>query len=396
MNFNEDSFKEAMRHVFAAESGQEWEEACQRIPEVQPDPLLLYWGQTLEVLEASSRAILDETADDEKFGRVDRGWVRIHNLYKVRGHPQCAYQIIVRLYPFMRRHEIASNEWWHKGSSCWFMGLTGLQCGRVTEAQMYFTLALIEDAIAFRLGGNRDPNTLPAYAWLSSAVGYSSQQAQLLLTSITSVLTALAAVDPTEPERTYIRAICRIDHFMEEWADLPFLEATAQALLKWALGLKGLTTGGEPLEVVTCYLVETTPGLRAAMRIKGSDAENDVLIRNSHESGPLSDFGRYFLAQCKNPKKGAVGAPVLREFVGRLAETGCNFGVFVSPTGITGRQTKKNIAADRVLLKAQQRTGIMVSVLNGKLLTALCAGTKQLLDVLPGHYVEERFDLYRK
>jgi len=396
MNFNDDNFKEVMGHIFAAKSDQEWEEACQRIPKVQPDPLLLFWGQTLEVLETSSRAILAKIADDTKFGLVDRGWVRVHNLYKVMGHPQRAYQIITRLYPFMRRYEIETNKWWHKGNPCWFMGLSALECGRVVEARLYFTLALIEDAITYRINGNTHPSKLPAYAWLSSAVSYSSQQAQHLLDSITSVLTGLFAVDPTEPERTYIRAICRIDHFMEEWADLPFLQSTAQALLKWALGLKGHTTGGEPLEVVTCYLVETTPGLRAAMRVKGTDAENDILIRNNHETGPLSDFGRYFLAQCKNPKKDAVGAPVLREFVGRLAETGCTFGVFVSPTGITGRTTKKNIAADRVLLKAQQRTGITVSVLNGKLLSELCVGTKQLLDVLPGHYVEERFDLYRK
>lgn len=396
MNFDAEKFKEEIRHAFATESDQEWEKVYNRIPILQPDPLLSYYGQTLEVLETSSREILTGIADQADFSRVDRGWIRIHNLYKVRGHQDIAYQIIIRLYPFIRRYEIEANKWWHKGNPCWFMGLTALQCDRVLDARLYFTLALIEDAITYRLGGNTDPSMLPAYSWLSSAVNYSSQQAQQLLASITSVLATLSKVDATEPERTYIRTICKIDHFMEDWANLPFLQATAQALLGWALGLKGDKAGGEPLEVMTCYLIETAAGFRAAMRVKGSDTENDILIRNGHESRPLNDLGRYFIAQCKNQKKAAVGAPILREFVGRLAETGCSFGVFVSPTGITGRKTKKYIAADRVLLKAQQRTGITVSVLNGKLLSELCDGTKQLLDVLPGHYIEERFDLYRK
>lgn len=96
---------------------------------------------------------------------------------------------------------------------------------------------------------------------------------------------------------------------------------------------------GRLLEDLSCYLMESVPGVAIAERNKlnaFATEEIDVAVWNEQErQGGLYFLPFVILIECKNWSK-PVGSQEVVYFANRLQHRGCDYGILVAAEGVTG------------------------------------------------------------
>jgi hypothetical protein len=115
---------------------------------------------------------------------------------------------------------------------------------------------------------------------------------------------------------------------------------------------------GKALERLAHYLVSSMPGCRAYWRVKSKQTDYDVVGCFEGAGRDFrTEFGRYFLCECKDWARTVDFSAVAKfAYVLRAAKSG--FGIIFSKEGLSG--TMRNTDAMRVLVKLYQSDGIVI------------------------------------
>ena len=114
------------------------------------------------------------------------------------------------------------------------------------------------------------------------------------------------------------------------------------------------TEQGQALENLICSLFSLVPGItithRNTLNVFKTE-EIDVALWNDREDTGLSFLPNIILVECKNWSD-RVSSEEVNWFDSKLRNRGLDFGILVSPKGITGDQSKLT-AAHKVISSAQ-------------------------------------------
>ena len=149
---------------------------------------------------------------------------------------------------------------------------------------------------------------------------------------------------------------------------------------------------GVILEKLADYVLSCMPGCRTARRQRTASTDYDIVCSmEGFEVYFRSEFGRYFVCECKDLKVPA-GYPIIAKFSRVLDSTKSKVGVLFSVKGITGRKTNKY--AERERIKLFQDRGISILVVDENDLNAVAQG-HSLIHLLRIKYEALRLDLPR-
>jgi hypothetical protein len=152
---------------------------------------------------------------------------------------------------------------------------------------------------------------------------------------------------------------------------------------------------GKDLEALAEYLLGCIPGFEVIMNLATGDSQVDALVRNR---GPRYDFrealGSYMVVECKDWSK-PVSSKEVGWFVNKLLTQECRAGILFSSEGITGDAMKGGDVryAALTLLKAYQRAGTIVMVLNRTDFQKAASEGANLIRLLQTSYEQVRFDI---
>ena len=147
---------------------------------------------------------------------------------------------------------------------------------------------------------------------------------------------------------------------------------------------------GKILERLADYLLSCIPGCRTAMRKRIYSTDYDIVC-SLH--GPFvdyrSDFGRYFVCECKDWSKPA-DFTTMAKFARVLDSIKANFGIIFSKQGISGDETTEY--ASREQLKVFQDRGLVIVVIDENDIEYV-SNSGNLVSLLREKYEEIRLDL---
>jgi len=119
---------------------------------------------------------------------------------------------------------------------------------------------------------------------------------------------------------------------------------------------------GRALEDLTCYLFETIPGVKIAIRNQMNAFNNeeiDVAIWNEKEPDGLRFLPNIILLECKNWST-PVSSIEVSWFCQKLASRGLDFGILIASNGITGNLDDLNAAHNTIAFHQSQKRTIIV------------------------------------
>ena len=109
---------------------------------------------------------------------------------------------------------------------------------------------------------------------------------------------------------------------------------------------------GQILERLADYILSCMPGCRTAQRQRSFSTDYDIVCSmDGFNVDFRSEFGRYFVCECKDWKKPADFSTIAK-FCRILDSIKCRFGILFSKKGISGKG--KTLNAERELLKVFQ------------------------------------------
>ena len=132
------------------------------------------------------------------------------------------------------------------------------------------------------------------------------------------------------------------------------------------------------------------PGCRATRRVGTRSTDFDlVCAMEGHEVDFRSEFGRYFVCECKDWDKPA-DFTTMAKFCRVLDSTKAKFGVLFSKERISGVERTEYAAREQ--LKVVQDRGIVIVVLDKADIEKIVEGAN-LTQLLRARYEEVRLDL---
>lgn len=155
------------------------------------------------------------------------------------------------------------------------------------------------------------------------------------------------------------------------------------------IGLLG-DRAGKNLEELADYLVSCMPGCRTARRQRSSSTEYDLVCSmDGLELDFRSEFGRYFVCECKDRAK-AADFTTMAKFCRVLDSVKARFGILFSSQGITGEGERSYAELEQ--LKVFQDRGIVIVVVDRKDLERLAKGAN-FISILRSKYERVRLNL---
>lgn len=311
-------------------------------------------------------------------------WSSCAHYLRLTGRWQEALGLYLQLYEHLHSAQ-AGQKLWHKGDTLVWISDCFFVLGYAVHAKRYLMLTLCEDAIHGQ--GTVDPNKTGVYWRLVGQHGLSEDKLRAYATKAYQ----LSQAHPLE--HFYPEAVLqRLD---DEWlTELPTpVEAGSYRInrhyvdyLRGALG-RGR---GEALEQLAEYLMASMPGCRTRRRLRSGSTDYDVVCGvEGAELDFRSEFGRYFVCECKDWKSKA-NFTTIAKFCRVLDSTKSRFGILFSRKGISGVRRRADAALEQ--LKVFQDRGIVIVVLDEDDLAEV-AGGKSLIALLRTRYEEVRLNL---
>ena len=277
----------------------------------------------------------------------------------------------------------------HKGTPLVIISECFYQLGFVVHAKRYAMLALCEDAMEAK--GRVSPEEHGVYWRLVWRHGLTDAQVQHYAQKAYEQSVALAKENPELllfPESL----LQRID---DDWlTELPTPGEATSYRINTSYAQHLLTNIDEPtgqvLERLAQYLMSCMPGCRTMYRKRSWSTDYDlVCAMEGFDLDFRSEFGRYFVCECKRWKRRA-DFTTMAKFCRVLDSTKSRFGIIFASKGISGEGKTTN--AEREQIKVFQDRGIIIVALNANDLAEVARGAN-LIALLRTKYERVRLDL---
>lgn len=315
-------------------------------------------------------------------------WERIGNLFKNQGRFHEALSIYYALYYQLLEVQESTGEFISKGtplvwiSECYF----SMQFPVLTKR--YLMLTLFEDAIQTK--GNVPPESTGVYWRLVYRHGLSDSELNRYANTAYELFKRF-------PEKAIYPewVLQQIDNnWMTEIpspfeADIYVVNPKYIRRIIDSLGDKQ----GKSLEDLAEYTLSCMPGCRTTKRQKTQSTDLDIVCSmEGFEVDFRSEFGRYFVCECKDWRK-AADFSTLAKFCRVLDSIKARFGILFSTHGISGTGKNKNAELER--LKVFQDRGMIIVVIDREDLKKLAEG-ENFINLLRHKYERVRLDLLKK
>jgi hypothetical protein len=147
---------------------------------------------------------------------------------------------------------------------------------------------------------------------------------------------------------------------------------------------------GTALEYLAEYIMLCMPGCRTSRRKRSMSTDYDIVCSmEGFDVDFRSEFGRYFVCECKDWSK-AADFTAMAKFCRVLDSVKSKFGVLFSRKGISG--TGDTRYAEREQLKVFQDRGMVIVVVDEDDLRSVARGTN-FVNILRKKYERVRLDL---
>ncbi len=149
---------------------------------------------------------------------------------------------------------------------------------------------------------------------------------------------------------------------------------------------------GHNLEMLADYLLSCMPGCRTTRRCRSHSSDYDIVCSmEGLEVDFRSEFGRYFVCECKDWKSRA-DFTTMAKFCRVLDSTKSRFGILFSKNGLSGQGTTQDAAREQ--LKVYQDRGMVIVVVDLEDITKVAKG-QSFVSLLREKYERVRLDLMR-
>ena len=311
-------------------------------------------------------------------------WEQIGCYYLSSQLPHVALPIFLELYYQMLRAQSGGARV-HKGMPlCWISDCFR-DHGCFLHAKRYLMLTLCEDAITGK--GIVTADTTGVYFRLVWQRGLPDAE-------LKRYAQEFARLEGETPEIALFPEAL-LQSIDDRWlTEIPTANETSTFLINplYARLLYGrLGDGsGQSLEALAQYLMSCMPGCRATRRVGTRSTDFDlVCAMEGHEVDFRSEFGRYFVCECKDWDKPA-DFTTMAKFCRVLDSTKAKFGVLFSKERISGVERTEYAAREQ--LKVFQDRGIVIVVLDKADIEKIVEGAN-LTQLLRARYEEVRLDL---
>lgn len=314
-----------------------------------------------------------------------RAWSLIALYFRDLGRFYQALSIMSALYDHMILFQEKTGQRAHKGMPLVWMSDFFQAMGYPLHSKRFLMLTLCEDAI--RDNGIISPETTGTYFRLVWHQGLPDKE----LRRYAGEIYKLSLENPSlsmYPEWL----LQKID---KDWiTELPSPGESgtyiiSKSYVRKLISKLGSGTGVE-LETLADYLLSSMPGCRTMMRQKSKSTDYDIVCSmEGFEVDFRSEFGRYFVCECKDWQKPADFSTIAK-FCRVLDSTKSKFGILFSKTGISGKN--KTLNAEREQLKVFQDRGMIIIVINLKDLRFVAQGGN-FINLLKAKYEKVRLDL---
>lgn len=284
-------------------------------------------------------------------------WERIGNFYKNQGRFYEALSIYFTLYYQLIAAQETSEEYIHKGLPLLWISECYYAMKFPVHTKRYLMLTLIEAAIDGK--GNIPPNTTGIYWRLIYRHGLSDAEFNGYATEAYR-LWKNNKVEAVFPEWI----LQKID---KRWLSEMPSPSEAGIYVSNPLYIDRLISRlgdkkGKILEDLAEYILSCMPGCRTAKRQKTQSTDLDIVCSmEGFEVDFRSEFGRYFVCECKDWKKAANFSTVAK-FCRVLDSIKARFGILFSTLGISGKGKNKDAELER--LKIFQDRGMVIVVVD--------------------------------
>lgn len=297
-----------------------------------------------------------------------------------------AAQIFLSLYEYLCEAQISLNKWIAKGMPLvWISDCFG-SLGYVELSKRYLMLTMIEDAI--REEGRVSPGATGSYfrlVWLKGMPDVSFKEY------------AQQTYGYFQENREY--------GFFPEWIlqrlnnnwrlEIPspseaFTYHINPAYVKFMLS-KTLDGTGKALEYLAAYLMSCMPGVKTQISVHSKPSEYDVICSmDGFQTDFRSEFGRYFLCECKDWSTDKANFTVFAKFCRVLDSIKSKFGILFSRNGITGEKRVSDACLEQI--KVFQDRGMVIVVVDVSDIKAVMNGAN-FIHILRDRYERIRLDL---
>lgn len=312
-------------------------------------------------------------------------WERLGNFFKNQNRFFEAISIYFELYYQIILSQEISGQYIHKGIPLVWICDCYQSMGFPVHAKRYLMLTLIEDAI--RDKGNIPPDTTGVYWRAVFRHGLTDSELNIYAEQAFKIY----SVNPQKA----IYPECVLQQFDKEWMrELPSpVEAGQYVANPHYINLLISNLGdnqGKTLEALAEYILSCMPGCRTARRQKTQSTDLDIVCTmEGFDVDFRSEFGRYFVCECKDWKKAADFSTVAK-FCRVLDSVKARFGILFSTHGISGKGKNKNAELER--LKIFQDRGMVIVVVSREDFQVLSEGTN-FINLLRRKYEIVRLDL---
>ena len=316
-----------------------------------------------------------------------RAWELIGLYYFNQDKPRNfeALSIFLTLYRHMLEGQEKLGQRVHKGMPLLWAGECYALSNYAALRKRYLMLALCEDAIRER--GTVSPESTGVYFRLVWRLG----MADAALKKYAEECDRLATENPEEgkfPEWI-------LQNIDQDWVtELPSpVEANvyvANTFYMERLLSKLGSSDGAALEQLAEYVMLCMPGCRTSRRKRSMSTDYDVVCSmEGFDVDFRSEFGRYFVCECKDWSKPADFS-ALAKFCRVLDSVKSKFGVLFSRNGVSGAGDSRY--AEREQLKVFQDRGMVIVVVDENDLRNVAQGAN-FVNVLRKKYERVRLDL---
>jgi hypothetical protein len=316
-----------------------------------------------------------------------RAWELIGLYYFNQDKPRNfeALGIFLTLYRHMLEGQEKLGQRVHKGMPLLWAGECYALSNYAALRKRYLMLALCEDAI--REKGTVSPESTGVYFRLVWRLG----MADAALKKYAAECYRLATENPEEgkfPEWV-------LQNIDQDWVtELPSpVEANvyvANTFYMERLLSKLGSSDGAALERLAEYIMLCMPGCRTSRRRKSVSTDYDVVCSmEGFDVDFRSEFGRYFVCECKDWSKPADFS-AMAKFCRVLDSVKSKFGVLFSRNGVSG--TGDSRYAEREQLKVFQDRGMVIVVIDENDLRNVAQGAN-FVNILRKKYERVRLDL---
>ncbi len=323
--------------------------------------------------------------DFHKDNEAHDTWEKVGNFYKNQGRVHEALLIYFSLYDELLRSQEVSGEWLSKATPLVWIGECYSMLQFPVLSKRFLMLSHCDDSIS--LEGDVSPGGTGVYFRMVWGRGVPDSELRRYASDIFALYRKFS-MNCFYPEWV----LQQIDKDWMTEIPSPTEAGVYIANTRYASHLLNMLgeKSGKTLELLGEYILSCMPGCRTKMRQRTPSTDYDIVCSmDGFEIDFRSEFGRYFICECKDWDKPADFS-AMAKFARVVESAKLRFGILFSKKGISGKNKTTN--AEREQLKVYHDHGTIIAVIDMEDLKKIAKG-RNLIDLLRTKYERVCLDL---